>query len=348
MTVCPLHRNRLACALFSCVFGLLGFICSAGGPSQASAAQAQPPVQNLAPGGVPATAPSSPLGVKDPLLPSASKAQTAEEKIMTGIESARRGAHEVAVRYFTEAIDSGELSTYDKGTALKARALAWFDRGNMEEALKDFSAASSILVSDPDVFHNRANIYLKMGRNNEAKPDLERAQDLYFDRGSMWLEKDDLDKAISDFTKAILLDGRDADAYLHRAIALKIKGDLDKAILDYTKSIELHPDATAYSNRGNAWLKKGDLTKAKADYDKAESMDPGYPHTYFNRAQLFLQQGNLQGAMADINKALNIDKEDAQAYATRGAIYARMGNTGQAQQEYTKAKALDPQVEIPQ
>lgn len=288
------------------------------------------------------------LSVKDPLLPSATRAQTAEEKIMTGIESARRGAHEVAVRYFTEAINSGELSTFDKGTALKARALAWFDRGNMEEALKDFSAASNILVSDPDVFHNRANIYSKMGRNAEAKQDQERAQDLFFDRGSMWLEKDDLDKAISDFTKAILLDGKDADAYLHRGIALKIKGDMDKAIQDYTKAIELAPDATAYSNRGNAWLKKGDLAKAQADYDKAVTLDPAYPHTYFNRSQLYVQQGNLQGALTDINKALSINKEDAQAYAARGNIYARMGNTGQAEQEFSKAKAIDPQVVIPQ
>lgn len=287
------------------------------------------------------------LSTKDPLLSGATRAQTAEEKVMTGIESARRGAHEVAVRYFTEAIDSGTLSRYDMGTALKARALAWFDRGMMEESLKDFNAAAAILPSDPDIFHNRANIYLKMGRNAEAQADLQNAQDLYFDRGSMWLEKDDLDKAISDFSKAILLDAKDADAYLHRGIALKIKGDLDKAIQDYTKSIELQPDATAFSNRGNAWLKKGDLARAKADYDKAESLEPNYPHTYFNRSQLFLQQGDLQHALQDINKAIAINTQDAQAYAARGEIYARLGNSGQAEQEFRKARQLDPQVVLP-
>lgn len=294
-----------------------------------------------------AAGPSS-LSTKDPLLSSATRAQTAEEKVMTGIESARRGAHEVAVRYFTEALQSGGLSRYDQGMALKARALAWFDRGMMEESLKDFTAAAAILPSDPDIFHNRANIYLKMGRNAEAQADLNNAQDLYFDRGSLWLEKDDLDKAISDFGKAILLDAKDADAYLHRGIALKIKGDLDKAIQDYTKSIDLQPDATAYSNRGNAWLKKGDLIRAKADYDKAESLDPSYPHTYFNRSQLFLQQGDLQSALQDINKALAINTQDAQAYAARGDIYLRLGNAGQAEQEFKKAQAIDPQVILPQ
>ncbi len=284
---------------------------------------------------------------RDPILANSTRALTAEEKVMTGIESARRGAHEVAVRYFTEAIDSGELSSYDKGMALKARALSWFDRGVMENSLNDFTAASRILLSDPDIFHNRANIYLKMGKDADAKADLDRAQDLYFDRGSIWLEKDDLDKAISDFSKAILLDGRDADAYLHRGIALKIKGDMDRAIKDYTMAIKLEPDATTYSNRGNAWLKKGDLEKALADYDKATSMDPEYPHTYFNRCQLYMQLGNLEAALSDINQLLKIDAKDAQAYAIRGDIHRQLGSYNKADKDFKKARSIDPEVAIP-
>lgn len=285
---------------------------------------------------------------RDPILANATRALTAEEKVMTGIESARRGAHEVAVRYFTEAINTGELSLYDKGMALKARALSWFDRGMLDESLKDFTAASGILVSDPDVFHNRANIYTKMGRTEDAKTDLERAQDLYFDRGSIWLEKDDLDKAISDFSKAILLDGRDADAYLHRGIALKIKGELDRAIQDYTKALELHKDATTYSNRGNAWLKKGSLQEALDDYNKAIEMDPSYPHTYFNRSQLYLQLGELDAALKDISKTLEFNNKDAQALAIRGDIYRRMGKMGNANRDFKQAQALDPSMVFPQ
>lgn len=284
----------------------------------------------------------------DPLLKQATKAQTAEEKVMTAIESARRGAHEVAIRYLTEAIDSGELSAYDKGMALKARAINWFDSGHMDKALLDFEAAAKILPSDPDIYHNRGNILTKMGRSQEAKAELDRAQDLFFDRGSVWLEKDDLDKAISDFGKAILLDPKDPDAYLHRGIALKIKGDLDKAIQDYNKAIELKPDAVTYSNRGNAWLKKGDLTKALADYDKAAGLDPKYPHTYYNRGQLQIRLGNLVAALADMNKAIELDQNDAEALAARGDIHKRMGDMAKADADFKKARALDPQVTIPQ
>ena len=68
----------------------------------------------------------------------------------------------------------------------------------------------------------------------------------YDNRGLIWQEKGDLDKAIADYTEAIRLDPKYAMAYDSRGRRLGTKGDLDKAIADFNEAIRLDPnDAVA-------------------------------------------------------------------------------------------------------
>ncbi len=67
------------------------------------------------------------------------------------------------------------------------------------------------------------------------------------------------DRAIADFTKAIELDPKYADAYSRRGAAYSNKKDDDRAIADFTKVIELDPKFYfAYINRGGIYLIKKD------------------------------------------------------------------------------------------
>jgi Flp pilus assembly protein TadD len=60
-------------------------------------------------------------------------------------------------------------------------------------------------------------------------------------------------KAISDYTKALEINPRDAEAYYNRGIAYGEKGQYDEAISDYNKALEINPiSAEAYNNL--AWL----------------------------------------------------------------------------------------------
>ncbi len=89
------------------------------------------------------------------------------------------------------------------------------------------------------------------------------------------------DKAIELFTKAIasgkLSPGYLGIVYNNRGNAWDGKGDYDRAIADYTKAIEIDPKyANAYYSRGIAWGKKGNSDRAIADYTKAIEIDPKY------------------------------------------------------------------------
>jgi tetratricopeptide (TPR) repeat protein len=63
---------------------------------------------------------------------------------------------------------------------------------------------------------------------------------------------------------------KDVVAYHNRGDAYALKGDIDRAISDYTKAIELDPNyAPAYNNRGRAFTSKGDYARAVDDVTKA-------------------------------------------------------------------------------
>jgi tetratricopeptide (TPR) repeat protein len=68
-------------------------------------------------------------------------------------------------------------------------------------------------------------------------------------------------------------DAKDAIAYYKRGVAYQFKGDLDRAITDYNKAIELRPSyARAYEGRGSAYASKGVYTHAVADVTKASEL----------------------------------------------------------------------------
>jgi tetratricopeptide (TPR) repeat protein len=96
---------------------------------------------------------------------------------------------------------------------------------------------------------------------------------VYYSRGKAWVGKGDYGKAIADFTKAIEINPKNADAYHNRGAVRCDKKDYDKAIADFTKAIELDPkNYHAYYSRSYNWSLKGDHAKAKADDDKSKEL----------------------------------------------------------------------------
>jgi tetratricopeptide (TPR) repeat protein len=87
--------------------------------------------------------------------------------------------------------------------------------------------------------------------------------DYYYSRGRSWEKKHNYDKAIEDYTEAIRLNPMDADSYLWRASCWKEKREYDNAIKDCNEVIRINPDgmkgwAIAYDVRGTAWQSKGE------------------------------------------------------------------------------------------
>ena len=91
--------------------------------------------------------------------------------------------------------------------------------------------------------------------------------------------KGDMDTAIAAFTRIIDSGAGGevknlASAYNLRGMCQEAKNDLQKALADYSKAIELDAKmAEAYGNRAMLYMKLGDVDKAKADATAAKRID---------------------------------------------------------------------------
>lgn len=89
-------------------------------------------------------------------------------------------------------------------------------------------------------------------------------------RGLGYLRSKQYDKAIVDFSEAILINPKNPFAFDNRGDAWREKGNYDRALADYNEALEIEPTFTsALLNRGITYELLGDKVKARADYQAA-------------------------------------------------------------------------------
>ena len=217
--------------------------------------------------------------------------------------------------------------------------------------VNDPVASNSESSRDARFYYNRGNVYLNLDELDKAIADLTKAIELdpqlalaYRRRGTAFTAQVELDKAIADYSKAIELDPEDASTYITRGGVYLQQHEWDKAIADYNMAIELDPeDAFTYIRRGVTYGVQGELDKKIADYSKAIQLDPEEASFYTIRGQAYYQQGDLEEAIADYSKAIELDPEDAFTYTIRGQAYYQQGDLEEAIADYTKSIEIDPE-----
>ncbi|MCM3903657.1 MAG: tetratricopeptide repeat protein [Pyrinomonadaceae bacterium] len=130
----------------------------------------------------------------------------------------------------------------------------------------------------------------------------------YSQRGMARFEKNDLDGAIADFTKAIELNGQNQEfCYYFRGMAHYRKGNPDQAIVDLSKAIAINAHPRFYDDRGNLLARKGELDRAIADLNKAIEIAPQYAKAYGDRGIVRLMRGEGADAELDFRKCFELD-----------------------------------------
>ena len=184
----------------------------------------------------------------------------------------------------------------------------------------------------------------------------------YFYRGYAYSRKDDYDRAILDYNKAIELYPKFALAYNNRGYAHEQKGDKDKAIADYRKVLDLDP-SDQYAKDALALLgvtATGEQEDSYSDCAQREDFDRtlrgctqiigrGEQETREWRATAYVYRGNayfknseFDRAIADYNKAIELDPRDAITFNNRGLSYFEKGEYERAIADNTTAIELDP------
>jgi len=257
----------------------------------------------------------------------------------------------------------------------------YFEQGNIyleqeqwDKAVTEFSKALELNPEFADAYAKRAVAYNEKSDYYElAILDSEKAIELdplvkldsslaraYVKRGKYYAQfitgsyeddEKDFDQAVADFTRAIELNPRLAEAYKGRADCyvdyigehLGETVSYDKTIEDYNMAIALDPtNATYYRSRAWAFDIAGDYDKELVDITKAIELDPTNAAYYRSRGLTYMDVSNYTKAIADFTKAIELEPEDNHSYSYRGEAYMEKGSYDLAVADYTKAMELTP------
>jgi tetratricopeptide (TPR) repeat protein len=230
------------------------------------------------------------------------------------------------------------------------RGAGWWQKGEPDNAIKDFNEAVRLEPGESAIYNARGNAWKDKTEYDKAIADYAESIRLnpdnplaYHNRGMAWHAKGELDKAVADLTESIRLDPKYTAAYFNRAVRWGEKGEYDKAIADYTEAIRLDPNfAPAFYNRGIRWADRGEYDKAIADYTEAVRADPKFVGAYHNRGNAWYYKEEFDRAIADYDKALAVDPKYASALSNRGAARRDKGEYEKALADFDRAIDLDP------
>lgn len=230
--------------------------------------------------------------------------------------------HNRAVAYAELGQHDNSIADYTKAIALDSKnAMYHALRGRSYEKLgkKDLAESDYRQALKLDANSKEAAEGLKrLAASSETKSDEIRSDsDGRFLEGAMKVcEGSSIDKAITACTLLMMRSPRNDQLYTLRGYQYIQNDEYDLAVADYTKAIELNPKrALNYAMRGLAYNSKKEYARALDDSNKAIELDPRYARAYVVRGLTYEDLGKRDEAIADYRKALNIDAKQRSAIA---------------------------------
>ncbi len=158
--------------------------------------------------------------------------------------------YEAAIRILGEGL---KLIDYDPDL-WNYLGVAYWRKGDLEEALDAFERSLSLDHNYSIAFNNRGSVYLS--RFLASK------------------DRNDLSEAARNFEEAIRLDPGYASAYNGLGAAYSQAGDIDGAIRSWEKAVEINPDlGFSLYNLGLSYLRKGDKARALVYLNKYKALE---------------------------------------------------------------------------
>jgi tetratricopeptide (TPR) repeat protein len=131
------------------------------------------------------------------------------------------------------------------------------------------------------------------------------------DRGVMWYQRGELEKAAVDYGRAMDLD-KSHWMYVKNRCDIWLKlGDLDKVVADCTTAIKhCEEKAEAYFMRGEIFYKKSEVKKASSDFAAALAASPEHSAYTSFRALASSWDGDFENAVKNAQHSVDINSEN--------------------------------------
>ena len=154
-----------------------------------------------------------------------------------------------------------------------------------------------------------------------------------------------LKEAIAEYSKAIEIYPKYADAYGQRGLAYYRSGNNEKAFENYNLAIAHNTSmATVFSNLGVIYFNSGNFEKALEYVNKAVQYDARFADGWRNLGSTLGELGRLKEALNAFNNAVKYDPENAENWFYLAITYDVMGDKRNAEIYFNKAYQLDPKL----
>lgn len=142
--------------------------------------------------------------------------------------------------------------------------------------------------------------------------------DGYFWKGMIYREKNDKERAMSNFITAVEQDPDNFKAYMQMGL-IRMNDGSKEALDHFNAAIKIKPNSTeGYYARAYYYQINKDLDKSIQDYTKIVELDSTYANAHYNLGIIRYELKLIDLAMLDFSRTIKINPKYAEAYYMRG------------------------------
>lgn len=174
----------------------------------------------------------------------------------------------------------------------------------------------------------------------------------YFDSGEKYFAQAKYREAAIQYSNAVQIDPRFAQAHYQLSQAYLRLGDTGRAFQELNRTVDLAPDNyAAHTDIANMLVAARNpsgspepeyLKQAKAHLDILREKRPNAPETHEAWANYYAAQDNPGAAVSEMQQAISLDPNRSESYLALGLLQLRSNLPDQAEASFKKAIAVDP------
>lgn len=241
-----------------------------------------------------------------------------------------------------EAAPSSALARTNLGTALGAA-------GDLAAALQNYDKALELEPDQRSALKGRGFVLKQLGRHAEAVAAYDQAlrfepdPQLFNDRAEVLLRLGRAQEALASAQAALLRRPKFVPTLVNCATALRSLGRLPEACESFSRALELQPaNLHALYGRADVLRRLQQPAAALADLNAALAVAPKNAEVLNHRATLLKELGRDQEALADYDAAIAARPGYAEAYNNQGVLLREIGRIAEAGQAIETSIRLSP------
>ena len=233
--------------------------------------------------------------------------------------------------------------------AMVRKSLEAYQRGDYQAAFEAIKGVSAN-IREPQFLAYRAQLFLGVGRVDEASKDIEQALSLkpnYPDALALQavidIVQNEKERALGVAQKAVAADRKSATALIAQSYAQQANFDLEAARNSLQQAVQVAPDnALAWARLAELHMSFSNLDEALEAAQKAVSLDPNLSRTQMVLGFAHLLRVNTDEAKEAFQKAIALDQADSLSRLGLGLAKIRESNFEEGRKDIEVAASLDP------